>query len=108
MVNAGSKDTLRDCFRGALLGTMTGDALGMPLEGLPGSVIRARYDLVTEMLPARLGRGTYTDDTEMMIGLAEALLDTPGRMEPDGSTALVIPTSAGRTSRARAGSPKRR
>ena len=83
MVNAGSKDTLRDCFRGALLGTMTGDALGMPVEGLSGSVIRARYDLVTEMLPARLGRGTYTDDTEMMIGLAEALLDTPGRMEPD-------------------------
>ncbi len=68
-------------FRGALLGTMVGDALGMPVEGMPGSVIRARFDVVTEMLPARLGRGTYTDDTEMMIGLAEALLDTPGRLD---------------------------
>jgi poly(ADP-ribose) glycohydrolase ARH3 len=60
---------------------MVGDALGMPVEGMSSSVIRARYDLVTEMLPARLGRGTYTDDTEMMIGLAEALLDTPGRLD---------------------------
>lgn len=78
-----NRDALKDCFRGALLGTMVGDALGMPVEGVSGSVIRARYDLVTEMLPARLGRGTYTDDTEMMIGLAEALLDTPGRLDPD-------------------------
>jgi poly(ADP-ribose) glycohydrolase ARH3 len=62
---------------------MAGDALGMPVEGVSRATIRARYDLVTEMLPARLGRGTYTDDTEMMIGLAEALLDTPGRLDPD-------------------------
>jgi poly(ADP-ribose) glycohydrolase ARH3 len=60
---------------------MVGDALGMPVEGMSNSVIRARYDVVTEMLPGRLGRGTYTDDTEMMIGLAEALLHTPGRMD---------------------------
>jgi len=78
-----SRDALKECFRGALLGTMVGDALGMPVEGVSNAVIRARYDLVTEMLPARLGRGTYTDDTEMMIGLAEALLDTPGRLDMD-------------------------
>ncbi len=78
-----SRDELKECFRGALLGTMVGDALGMPVEGVSNSVIRARYDRVTEMLPARLGRGTYTDDTEMMIGLAEALLDTPGRLDTD-------------------------
>jgi len=76
-----NRDALTECFRGALLGTMVGDALGMPVEGMSNSVIRARYDLVTEMLPARLGRGTYTDDTEMMIGLAEALLETPGRLD---------------------------
>ncbi len=77
------RDALKECFRGALLGTMAGDALGMPLEGMSNAVIRARYDRVTEMLPARRGRGTYTDDTEMTIGLAEALLETPGRLEPD-------------------------
>lgn len=81
MANQVNRDVLTECFRGALLGTMVGDALGMPVEGMSNSVIRARYDLVTEMLPARLGRGTYTDDTEMMVGLAEALLDTPGRLD---------------------------
>ena len=83
MASEVARDALKDCFRGALLGTMVGDALGMPVEGLSCSVIRARFDLLTEMLPARLGRGTYTDDTQMMIGLAEALLDTPGRLDPD-------------------------
>jgi poly(ADP-ribose) glycohydrolase ARH3 len=83
LADEGSKDALKECFRGALLGTMVGDALGMPVEGMSASVIRARFDIVTEMLPARLGRGTYTDDTQMMIGLAEALLDTPGRLDLD-------------------------
>jgi poly(ADP-ribose) glycohydrolase ARH3 len=62
---------------------MVGDALGMPVEGVSNAVIRARFDIVTEMLPARLGRGTYTDDTEMMIGLAEALLDSPAGLDLD-------------------------
>lgn len=33
-----------------------------------------------EMLEARLGRGTYTDDTQMMIALAESLLEN-GRVD---------------------------
>jgi poly(ADP-ribose) glycohydrolase ARH3 len=47
----------------------------MPLEG--------RWDLlsrgaaVREMLDSRLGKGTYTDDTQLMIALAEALLARP-------------------------------
>jgi poly(ADP-ribose) glycohydrolase ARH3 len=56
---------------GALLGTFTGDALGMPFEG-------RRHDdipVAPEMMDARRGRGTYTDDTQMMIALAESLLD---------------------------------
>ncbi len=65
---------LRDRFRGALLGTFVGDALGMPLEGLHSIL---RLGEVREMLEARLGRGTYTDDTQLMIALAEALLDIP-------------------------------
>ncbi len=65
------------------MGAMTGDALGMPFEGLSGLVIRARYDFVRDMQPARLERGSYTDGTEMMIGLAEGLLDSPGRLDLD-------------------------
>ena len=56
---------------GALLGTFVGDALGMPFEGRPPGAVP---DLV-EMVDARLGRGTYTDDTEMTILLTESLLE---------------------------------
>jgi poly(ADP-ribose) glycohydrolase ARH3 len=59
-----------DGARGALLGTFVGDALGMPFEGKPPEAVPERL----EMLAARLGRGTYTDDTQMAIALAESLL----------------------------------
>lgn len=60
----------QDACLGALLGTFVGDALGMPYEGALASSIPASL----EMVEARRGRGTYTDDTEMMIALAESLL----------------------------------
>jgi poly(ADP-ribose) glycohydrolase ARH3 len=63
--------TAADGARGALLGTFVGDALGMPFEGRPHSEVP---DAV-EMVAARHGRGTYTDDTQMMIALAESLLE---------------------------------
>jgi poly(ADP-ribose) glycohydrolase ARH3 len=56
--------------QGALLGTFVGDALGMPYEGAAPAQIPS--DL--QMVDARLGRGTYTDDTQMMIALGESLL----------------------------------
>jgi poly(ADP-ribose) glycohydrolase ARH3 len=63
-------DQRADSARGALLGTFVGDALGMPYEGAHPRAIPAEL----EMVDARLGRGTYTDDTQMMIALAESLL----------------------------------
>src|ERR687898_722066 len=71
--------------RGALLGTFVGDALGMPYEGLHLEAIPDRL----EMAEARLGRGTYTDDTEMMIGLAESLLER-GDVDPDHLAASFV------------------
>lgn len=59
-----------DRAAGALLGTFVGDALGMAWEGWPGDEVPE----VLEMHDARLGRGTYTDDTQMTIALAESLL----------------------------------
>jgi poly(ADP-ribose) glycohydrolase ARH3 len=63
-----------DRARGALLGTFVGDALGMPFEGAAPAAVPRRL----EMLEARLGRGTYTDDTQMAIALAESLLERGG------------------------------
>jgi poly(ADP-ribose) glycohydrolase ARH3 len=67
-----------DAIRGALLGTFVGDALGMPFEGSPPEAIPERV----EMTEARLGSGTYTDDTQMMIALTESLLEH-GTVEED-------------------------
>ena len=68
---------------GALIGTFVGDALGMPVEGWSWERIRQTYGEVREMLPARLGAGTYTDDTLLMIALAESLLAQGGRVVPE-------------------------
>lgn len=69
---------LRDKFTGALLGTHVGDALGMPIEGYMPWTIQQQFGLVSNMLEARLGEGSYTDDTEMMIGIAESLIECKG------------------------------
>jgi ADP-ribosylglycohydrolase len=63
-------------FKGALLGTFVGDALGMPVEGLTHEDILVKYGgPLKEMEAGRLPKGSYTDDTQMMIGLAEALAE---------------------------------
>src|SRR5436305_13138420 len=59
---------------GALVGSFAGDALGMPYEDRPGDEI----PLSVEMVAGRLPAGTYTDDTQMMIGLAESLVRMGG------------------------------
>src|ERR671936_2027975 len=59
-----------DAVAGALLGTFVGGARCVPYEVLSAAAVPQRM----EMVEARRGRGTYTDDTEMMIVLAESLL----------------------------------
>jgi len=56
-----------------LIGTFVGDALGMPFEGKTAVEIREEEGAVTKMREARLGRGTYTDDTQMMMATADHL-----------------------------------
>ncbi len=90
-------DRLKSKFIGALLGTFVGDALGMPVEGWSPQRIARTFGELSDLRSAtpfvrvysaifgllvdpknvlsgvRLGRGTYTDDTQMMIGVAESL-----------------------------------
>lgn len=65
----------RERFVGALLGSHVGDALGMPLEGFSMDKLKGSIGRVEGLLDSRLGLGTYTDDTQMMIGVAESLID---------------------------------
>ena len=73
-MNEYNKYITRKRFIGSLLGLAVGDALGAPYEGLPA-------DLIRDIGPAqRLATNPdnkklfYTDDTEMMIGVAETLV----------------------------------
>lgn len=62
---------IQDKLRGIAVGAVVGDALGMPLEFQPPS---PDYDLLTEMIDGALPAGSFTDDTEMALALAESLL----------------------------------
>lgn len=85
---------LRDNFRGALLGTFVGDALGMPLEGLDYIEIKKEYEAITHMIGGRLQKGSYTDDTQMMIGVAESLAKCNGFHGEDMANRFVENFSA--------------
>ena len=68
-----AKEALRSKFLGSLIGTGVGDALGAGLEG------RRRVDQAeVQALAERRGTLVYTDDTHMMIGIAESLIAKKG------------------------------
>ena len=67
------KQVLKSKFLGALIGTGIGDALGAPFEGWS----RVKLEKIEEVAERREVL-TYTDDTHMMIGVAESLIRTRG------------------------------
>lgn len=77
---------LVDRFRGSLLGLAIGDALGYPSEFVSSiEAIRQRFgsDGITGFIAAgRRAPGTFTDDTQMSIALARALVRS-GRADLD-------------------------
>jgi ADP-ribosyl-[dinitrogen reductase] hydrolase len=64
-------EKILDRLCGCAAGAAIGDALGMPLEFGPPS---PPDKLVRSMRPGRLPAGSFTDDTEMALALAESLL----------------------------------
>lgn len=72
---------LRDRYRGCLLGLAVGDALGGLFEAQPADAIRARFPTVEELIAYPQRDLWYTDDTQMMIGVAEALIEAGGIVE---------------------------
>ena len=65
------QDNFLNRIAGVAVGAVVGDALGMPLEFDPARPVDR---LVRDMLPGRIPAGSFTDDTEMALALAESLL----------------------------------
>lgn len=66
--------SLDDRFRGCLLGLAIGDALGGLFEGQDAEAIRSRCPTVEALVAHPRDGLWYTDDTQMTIGVAEALV----------------------------------
>lgn len=67
---------LEDRFAGCLLGHALGDALGVPFEGVPGDAIVRDLGGAHKFLNTLpLDELIYSDDTQMMIGVAECLIE---------------------------------
>ena len=67
------EQVLKSKFIGALVGTGIGDALGAPFEGRSSAELEE-----IKKVAERLEVLTYTDDTHMMIGVAESLIRARG------------------------------
>ena len=79
----GSSASLADRFAGCLLGLAVGDALGAPYEGLTAQDIFFQFGTPDKLVRNPSGNTLYyTDDTEMMIGVAETLV-AHGEIRPD-------------------------
>lgn len=75
---------LRERYRGCLVGGAIGDALGRPVEGWSADRVRRRYpEGLREFEPWSGWRsgpvGTFTDDTQLTIVVADWLLDAVDR-----------------------------
>jgi len=69
--------TRQEVIAGALLGTLVGDALGLPREGLSRERAEKRFGGAPLRHRLVLGRGLGSDDTEHACMVAQALLAKP-------------------------------
>jgi poly(ADP-ribose) glycohydrolase ARH3 len=85
---------LESKFTGALLGTAVGDALGAPFEGWRKEKVSSVYE--EEAAVWKMIDGRYTDDTEMMIGVAESLIRNKGFNGADMASTFIQNFNANR------------
>jgi ADP-ribosyl-[dinitrogen reductase] hydrolase len=74
-VNTMENLPLLDRFKGSIVGFATGDALGAPLEGMTSGDIEENYGLVTDFMEGPWGSGGLTARTQMMVCVAQAILE---------------------------------
>jgi poly(ADP-ribose) glycohydrolase ARH3 len=85
-----SNASAADRFAGCLLGLAVADALGGPYEGLTSADLYFRFGTPDVLVRNPSGDTLYyTDDTEMMIGVAETLIECGRIDEPRLCRAFV-------------------
>ena len=76
--------SLADRFLGCFLGLTIGDALGSPVEGMSPDMIFQFFGDIPDLCNVPTDRRLhYTDDTQMMIGVAQTLLEQGRIVEED-------------------------
>lgn len=80
---------LLDKFKGCLIGAAIGDAMGAPTEFKSIEAIRQRWGFVDDLEPWGKAAGCWTDDTEMMIALAEALVASPNLTDREATMQCI-------------------
>ena len=66
---------INERFEGCLFGLAVGDALGGNFEAQSADAIRARFHSVDQLIAYPKEEIWYTDDTQMAIGICEALIE---------------------------------
>src|SRR5262245_46196168 len=66
---------LKERFEGCLFGLAIGDALGGKFEAQSADAIRARFPTPEQLIAYPTEEIWYTDDTQMAIGVCEALIE---------------------------------
>jgi poly(ADP-ribose) glycohydrolase ARH3 len=67
--------SVRDRFEGCLFGLAVGDALGGKFEAQSADSVRARFPSSDHLIAYPQEEIWYTDDTQMAIGISEALIE---------------------------------
>ncbi|CAN5523010.1 ADP-ribosylglycohydrolase family protein [soil metagenome] len=78
-------ENLRDRYRGVLVGSAAGDALGATLEFMDRREIRERYGVLRDIVGGgwlHLPAGEVTDDTQMALCIARSIVERE-RFDPD-------------------------
>lgn len=82
-------ERLQDRFRGCLLGLAVGDALGGLFEAQTSESITARFSTLSDLIDYPQEELWYTDDTQMMLGVAETLVSCAAIDESELCRAFV-------------------
>jgi ADP-ribosyl-[dinitrogen reductase] hydrolase len=100
-------ETLRDRYRGVLLGKAVGDALGATVEFMSRDAIQLRYGTLRDIVGGgwlSLPKGEVTDDTQMALCIANSIVECKGFDADDISDRFVAwyrsnPPDIGNTTR---------